>query len=136
MKRFAPLIAVSSSALALLVGCGNDSGEEQPSANLLEIVQADIQAPETVDVGEETDLSVVLTQGNETVEDAFEVVFEIWKDGERNDGVLLDAEHEAEGAYDVVYTFEEDAIYLVQSHVSARDMHVMPKKNDCFRRSS
>ncbi|WP_055735211.1 MULTISPECIES: FixH family protein [Bacillaceae] len=127
MKQFAPLL-VPFSALALLVGCGDESGEEQHAGNLLEIVQADIQAPETVEVGEEMDLSVLLTQGSETVEDAFEVVFEIWKDGERNDGVLLEAEHEAEGAYDVVYTFEEDAIYLVQTHVSARDMHVMPKK--------
>ncbi|MFS0788667.1 FixH family protein [Shouchella sp. 1P09AA] len=127
MKQFAPLIAICS-ALALLVGCGNEPGEEQPAGNLLEIVQADIQAPETVEVGEETELSVLLTQGSETVEDAFEVVFEIWKDGERNDGVLLDSEHEAEGVYDVVYTFEEDAIYLVQTHISARDMHVMPKK--------
>ncbi|WP_156509930.1 hypothetical protein [Rossellomorea aquimaris] len=32
------------------------------------------------------------------------------------------------GIYTIKKTFKEEGIYYVQTHVTARDMHVMPKK--------
>ncbi|MCG1023275.1 FixH family protein [Sutcliffiella horikoshii] len=111
--------------LLLLVGC-TSAPEEETS---LEIVQVEIQFPEKVDEGEEVVVKTLVTQGEEKVEDAQEVQIEIWnvEKGKEN-SLLLDAEHVGDGVYEVKHSFKENGVYRVQSHVTARDMHVMPTK--------
>ena len=41
---------------------------------------------------------------------------------------MIKATHEKDGVYSIRKTFKEAGIYYVQTHVTARDMHVMPKK--------
>ncbi|WP_078394597.1 FixH family protein [Shouchella patagoniensis] len=112
--------------VAFLGACGNEDANDPHLVP--EIVDAQIQVPETVKIGEDTKLSVRLAQGEEQVEDAHEVVFEVWKDQERDNGTLEEAPHQENGVYGITHTFEEDGIYIVQTHVTARDMHVMPKQ--------
>ncbi|WP_054711440.1 FixH family protein [Bacillus sp. JCM 19041] len=113
--------------VTFLGACGNqDSNDDQQM--VAEIVNAQIQIPESVDTAGETLLSVQLAQGEEQVEDADEVVFEVWKDQERDNGTLEEATHQEDGVYEITHSFDEDGIYIVQTHVTARDMHVMPKQ--------
>ncbi len=109
----------------LLVGC-TSAPEEKTS---LEIVKVEMQFPESVDEAEEVVVRTLVTQGEENVEDAQEVQIEIWnvEKGKEN-SVLVDAEHVGDGVYEVKHSFEAKGVYRVQSHVTARDMHVMPTK--------
>lgn len=111
--------------LLLLVGC-TSTPEEEIS---LEIVQVEMQFPEKVDEAEEVVVKTLVTQGEEKVEDAQEVQIEIWnmEKGKEN-SLLLDAEHVGDGVYEVKHSFEDNGLYRLQSHVTARDMHVMPTK--------
>ncbi|WP_404431410.1 FixH family protein [Sutcliffiella horikoshii] len=109
----------------LLVGC-TSAPEEETS---LEIVEVEITLPEKVKEEEKVAVRTLVTQGEEKVEDAKEVQIEIWnvEEGKEN-SELLDAEHVGDGVYEVKHSFEEKGVYRVQSHVTARDMHVMPTK--------
>ncbi|MED4130564.1 hypothetical protein [Shouchella miscanthi] len=117
-------ISFITSIFVGLTGC-SDSSLETPS---LEVVRAKIDSPLEIDTHVRTNLSVTLTQGEEIVDDAEDVVFEIWKDQERDEGKLQDGVYIDSGTYTIEHEFLEDVIYLVQSHITARDMHVMPKQ--------
>ncbi|RFU62605.1 hypothetical protein D0469_20390 [Peribacillus saganii] len=111
----------------MIAGCVNkqNTNTEQPP----EIVEVDIQLPEKIEPNEETNLKVKVTQGAEAVKDADEVKFEIWDANKEEKSVFLEATHEKEGIYTVKNIFKTDGIYFVQSHVTARGLHTMPKKS-------
>ena len=112
--------------LLLLSACtanSNQSNNETPK-----IVNAQIMIPGKISLNKESVLSVRVTQGSDNVDDADEVQFEIWKENNKEDSEMIEAQHEKDGIYTVKKTFKEDGIYYVQTHVTARDMHVMPKK--------
>jgi hypothetical protein len=113
----------------LLAGCGtSDSNNNAGQGDALpEIIEAKLNVPEKADAGKSVDLAVTVTQGKEAVEDASEVKFEIWKDGNKDQSVMAEAAHTEKGIYTAKHTFTEDGVYEVQSHVTARDMHTMPK---------
>lgn len=95
----------------------------------MEIVEVKMELPENVKEEAEVVVKTLVTQGEEKVEDAKEVQIEIWnvKKGKEN-SVLLDAEHVGDGVYEVKHSFDGKGVFRVQSHVTARDMHVMPTK--------
>lgn len=124
------MIAIFMSSI-LLAGCGEttqknnaDKQDEVPTA-----IDAVLDIPEKGKLEEEIALAVTVTQGKDFVEDANEVEFEIWKDGQKNASEMIEAKHTEKGKYVANYTFPEDGIYNVQSHVTARDMHTMPNKS-------
>ncbi|TFE02200.1 FixH family protein [Jeotgalibacillus salarius] len=110
-------------AVVLLAAC---SQEEETAIEMPEMVEVEISVPDDAVPGEETVLQAEVTQGGEVVEDANEVLFEIWNDAEGTESERVEASHTENGVYEVAYTFEE-SIYTVQAHTTARDMHVMPK---------
>ncbi|TYS67456.1 hypothetical protein FZC76_12770 [Sutcliffiella horikoshii] len=119
------LLLVVVPFLLLLVGC-TSAPEEETS---MEIVEVEMELPENVKEQEEVAVKTLVTQGDENVADAKEVQFEIWNvEKGKESSVLLDAEHVGYGVYEVKHSFEEKGVYRVQSHVTARDMHVMPTK--------
>ncbi|MGG4490263.1 FixH family protein [Metabacillus idriensis] len=104
-----------------LTGCTANENETP------EIVEADIQLPETLASNQKIELQVKLTQGNDAVKDADEVMFEIWKANEKEKAVFFEALHDKNGIYKTESSFKADGVYFIQTHVTARDMHVMPK---------
>ncbi|WP_417900196.1 FixH family protein [Bacillus haimaensis] len=121
MKKFGAVLI----PILLLIGC-TSAPEEKTT---LEVVKVETELPADVQIEEEVDIRTHVTQWDENVEDAKEVQIEIWnvEEGKEN-SELIDAEHNGDGIYEVKYSFEKKGIYRIQSHVTARDMHVMPTK--------
>ena len=131
MKQVSILFTVLVLSFAL-VACGqneennsNDTENNQTSEPVA--LKVALDTPETANKGEELTLTASVTQGEEAVDDADEVIFEIWKEGDKDNSEMLEATHEGDGTYSVTKTFEQDGTYFVQSHVTARDLHTMPK---------
>ncbi|WP_246197210.1 FixH family protein [Cytobacillus depressus] len=126
MKKWISIISMS---LLFLAGCGTNGQKDQQAEDVLpEIIEANLDVPEKAEVGEEVLLAVTVTQGEKAVEDANEVKFEIWKEGQKDSSKLVEAKHTEKGKYEATYAFEENGLFNVQSHVTARDMHTMPTK--------
>lgn len=91
-------------------------------------LKVDIDMPDKLPLNQESLLKARLTQGKEHVDDAQEVQFEIWKENHKKQSEMIDAKLEKEGVYTAKKTFQEDGIYYIQAHATARGMHVMPVK--------
>src|SRR5690606_2923695 len=94
-----------------------------------QIVEVEILMPEDISVGEAVTLSAYISQGDEDVNDADDVTFEICEEGasdEEHDRIL--AEFDQDGTYSISYTFETAVTYHVISYVNEREMHIMPEE--------
>jgi hypothetical protein len=107
----------------LFAACGQQKQEEKPA-----ILEVQLQTPDHVELNKETTLSCIVTYGGEKVNDADEVKFEVWKHGSEQHEMLT-AKNDGDGKYSVKKTFTEPGTYSVISHVTARNMHNMPKKD-------
>lgn len=112
---------LASFALILIAACSHtEHGEEQA------ILNVKIEAKSPIDVNKATEIACVVTYGNEKVDDADEVKFEIWKQGSEKHE-MLPAKNKGNGKYAVTKTFTEAGTYSIVAHVTARNMHNMPK---------
>lgn len=116
-----------------LVACGNDTDNESDSnlneaTNELKSLDVDFPLQETADVDEEVTLEASVTYGDEAVEDADEVVFEYWLKGDKDNSTKIESDNNEDGTYTQTVTFEEEGIYEIYAHTTAREMHTMPKK--------
>ena len=122
MKFFNIIIVITLSAL-FSAGCSPQQVEEEPQ--FLD-VQLTI-SPEKAGVNEEIIVEAKVTYGEEEVEDADEVKFEVWRSqAEEHEKVIV--EHSENGIYRLKKSFAEEGTYYVIAHVTARSMHYMPKK--------
>lgn len=113
----------------LLFGCSEevevdtlDSGKNIPVA-----VEVEVLNELTFEPGQEVELAARVTQGDEVVNDADEVKFEVWESGKRTEGVMLDGVFSEDGIYSIKYTFPHEGMYYMFAHTTARGMHVMPR---------
>ena len=123
MKKFTWLAV----PLMLLAACGTDEADTTGTGNSTEEVKVEFNTPAQAEPADSMVLSVSVTQGDETVEDAEEVVYEVWESGDRANSEMIPAEHKKEGVYEAETIFEEEGLYFVQAHTTARRMHTMPK---------
>ncbi|WAA13461.1 FixH family protein [Fervidibacillus halotolerans] len=114
------------SSIFLLSSCNEK--ETETDDELGEIVEVDLQVPEKAEVGEEVTVVAHVTQGDEEVADADEVVFEVWEEGKKANSDMIDFTKQEDGKYYLDLQFDSEGVYVVQVHVTARRMHVMPKK--------
>ncbi|PRO67167.1 FixH family protein [Alkalicoccus urumqiensis] len=114
----------------LLAACGTSDEESTGAVSIedvnMEPLETVIEAPDSVEPGDDVVLAAVVTQGEEQVEDAGEVEFEIWVDGAKSESDSVEAVHTENGVYEAEYAFEDEAVYQVQAHTTARGSHVMP----------
>ncbi|WP_164985157.1 FixH family protein [Ammoniphilus sp. CFH 90114] len=115
------LLLSSLFVFTLLVGCN----QAPPEPEIPQPITVEFQVqPEPVKAGEITTIQVFVKQGEEWVDDAQEVEFEIWKDGqEKHD--MVQAQYQGDGLYSFQERFHEPGTYYVMYHVTARDMHEM-----------
>lgn len=109
--------------LFILAGCSKD----EKSIEVPALLEVEINTPETINVNQEVVIEAFVKQGDENVEDAKKVELEIQKSGQETSEKLL-GKHKGNGIYSITKTFKEVGDYSVIAHVTARDMHNMPKK--------
>lgn len=125
MKNQKTLLLLMLSIWSIL-GYSNGATTEETVPQIIEVsVKTN---PETLIVNEEITIVAQITQGEDTVYDADEVKFEIWKEGQPEDQhEEVEAKwNKSDGIYYVEKIFEEQGIYNVIAHVTARGMHSMP----------
>jgi hypothetical protein len=110
----------------LLLAAGCETGEQslEPAAPI--DVTLNIQ-PKEPTFHENTTFSVTVTQNGALVDDAKEVRFELWKEGQEPHE-MIPATRQGEGVYAVQKAFSEPGTYYVMYHVTARDFHNMKKQ--------
>ncbi|WP_188208167.1 FixH family protein [Alkalibacillus aidingensis] len=118
------ILALVVSSLFAMTACGAEE-EETTEADALTPIEVDILMEDQIDTGETT-LSVQVIHDDAPVNDASEVTFEVWQDGERDASEMIEGSLTGDGVYEASYVFEEDGTYYVVSHVTARDQHTMP----------
>lgn len=101
----------------------NQNQEEMPEPLNVELI-----LPEKAKIGELIEIQAYVTEGSEAVEDAYEVVFEIWVEEDKENSEMIDYTNHHNGTYSIKKSFDESGVYQVQSHVTARGMHIMPVK--------
>lgn len=78
--------------------------------------------------GQKTTIKALVTQGDKKVNDADDVMFEIWKKGEDHHQKKK-GKSQGNGVYSVANTFDSSGTYVIMSHVTAHGQHTMPKKS-------
>lgn len=116
------LIALS----LLLAACGSDNANSGEANGMIEELVVEIQTPEQVEAGEKFALIAKVTQGEEAVEDAEEVIFEVWESGSPKDSEMIEAKHVGDGIYEAETSLDE-GMYFTYAHTTARKLHAMPK---------
>lgn len=111
--------------IALLTACSKKESAEDEVPKMLDIDFT--VTPEKVKAGENITFEAAVTYGDEKVEDADEVKFEIWRSQSENHEKII-IEHSEDGIYKLDKSFTEEGTYYVYAHVTARSMHGMPKK--------
>ena len=122
MKKSFILIFLLTTAI-FVSACSQDSIDEEPQ--FLD-VQLTIN-PEKTEVNEPVIFEAKVTYGEDEVTDADEVKFEVWRaHDEEHEKIVV--EHDKNGIYRLEKSFSEEGTYYVYAHVTARNMHNMPKK--------
>ncbi|MFJ8244973.1 FixH family protein [Peribacillus asahii] len=117
------IIVLFLTVLIVLVGCGKEEEEQLPKMLHVELEVT----PELAKVNETVIFQAKVTYGDEIVTDADEVSFEIWREDEEESETIL-VKHSQDGVYKLEKTFKEEGTYYVYAHVTARNLHTMPKR--------
>lgn len=112
----------------LLGACGTGEADSPGAGDPIEEVMVAFNTETQADPTEEVVLSITVTQGDEAVEDADEIVYEVWESGDRDNSEMIPAEHTEDGVYEAETIFEEEGLYYMQAHTTARSLHLMPKQ--------
>ncbi|WHY84297.1 FixH family protein [Neobacillus novalis] len=118
------LLVVFISVLLLIVAV---SCSKQNDA-LPEMIKVDLSVkPGTGKVDQPISFEAKVSQGKEMVNDAESVIFEIWRaKDEKHEKIEI--KQAKNGIYHLEKSFSQEGTYYIISHVTARDMHNMPKK--------
>ncbi|MFB5194427.1 FixH family protein [Neobacillus sp. KR4-4] len=122
MKKFFVLLVIVL-CLNIVVSCNKKEQED----NLPQMVDVDLSIkPNPGELGKPVTFEAKVTQGKDQVEDA-EVIFEIWR-AKNDNHEKVEIKHSKNGIYRLEKSFNQEGTYYIISHVTARDMHNMPKK--------
>jgi len=108
----------------LLVSCSQN--EDHKKHGSLEPLKVDLQVPKSAEIGESIEIKATVKDGEELVQDAHEVLFEIWEEGKKDNSVKIHFKEHENGTYMITYKFDQKGLYHIQAHVTARSTHVMP----------
>jgi hypothetical protein len=108
--------------IVILAGCTSQKETEEE----LPFLDVKMVTEEKLPLNKEVEIACLVTYGDEKVTDADEVKFEIWKNG-TEDHEMLEGKHTGGGKYVIHKTFMEAGTYSIVAHVTARNMHNMPK---------
>ena len=123
MKKLVLLLIVTL-FLGLVVSC---SKQEDHTGDMPKMVDVNLSVnPNPGEPNKPITFEAKVTQGKEKINDA-EVTFEVWRSKDKNHEKMA-IKHSDDGVYRLEKTFQQEGTYYIISHVTARDMHNMPKK--------
>lgn len=125
-KLFLLILALT---LTILTACSGTKDEGTEILDELEVLEVEFEVPEKADVGETILLKAIVTFGDEKVDDADEVDFEYWEEGNEDDSTTIESTNNGDGTYTAEITFERDGVFSIYAHTTARALHTMPKKS-------
>ncbi|MGE1209159.1 FixH family protein [Bacillus pumilus] len=114
--------------LLLLSACGNSAANSE-KGEVPELLEVKLTGPEQVEKNESVIVKAAVTYGDTPVDDADEVQFEVWKDGDKDNSKMIQPKKENKGVYELHTAFKKDGLYIIQVHVTANQQHNMPKTN-------
>ena len=112
--------------LGILSACGKEA-DDGSSVEVLPLV-VELTVTEQAEVGEIIEMEALVTYGDEKVDDADKVVYEVWEEGKKDDSVMIDSVNEKDGTYTAETSFDHDGLFHIQVHVDAKNLHTMPVK--------
>ncbi|CAH2717493.1 hypothetical protein BACCIP111895_04707 [Neobacillus rhizosphaerae] len=119
------VIFITFLLFSMLVSCSKQKDKTVELPGMLEVKLS--VKPETGKVNQPITFEAKVTQGNKEVNDADEVIFEIWRaKDEKHEKIEI--KNAKNGIYRLEKSFPQEGTYYFISHVTARDMHNMPKK--------
>ncbi|KGX87524.1 FixH family protein [Pontibacillus litoralis] len=130
MKGKLFLFAILSMLILALTACGNEeSNESEESLEPIEVEVSTDPSKEELMPNEDFTIGATVTHKDEPVNDADEVRFEFWQEGQADDEhEMIDGTLLEDGMYTIDRNVEEAGTYYVIAHVTAREMHNMPKE--------
>ncbi|NRD80439.1 FixH family protein [Bacillus sp. BRMEA1] len=112
----------------LLVTAAACSSQEERANDMPQMVNVELSVkPQQIKSNQPVTFEAKITQGKEKVNDADSVVFEIWR-AKSATHEKVEIKNPKNGVYSLVKTFPQEGTYYIISHVTARNMHNMPKK--------
>ncbi|AIE60400.1 FixH family protein [Bacillus methanolicus] len=108
----------------VLAGCSNNQEKAQETPKFLDVKLT--VNPEKAKVNQPVTFEAKVTYGKEAVTDADDVKFEIWRANDKNHE-KIQVKHAENGIYRLKKSFNREGTYYIISHVTARNMHNMPK---------
>ena len=123
------IFVVFAILMMILTACnsGTNNNENGQVNEMPQMVEVEILIPENIQPNEEVTIQARVTQGDEMVDDASEVMFEVWQKGQEEDHDMIEGINDGDGIYSFKKSFEE-GFYFVVAHTTARDLHVMPRE--------
>ncbi|ULT55298.1 FixH family protein [Neobacillus drentensis] len=123
MKKLV-LMFIVTLFLGLVVSC---SKQEDRTGDMPKMVDVNLSVnPNPGEPNKPITFEAKVTQGKEKINDA-EVTFEVWRSKDTKHEKIA-VKHSEDGVYRLEKTFQQEGTYYIISHVTARDMHNMPKK--------
>jgi hypothetical protein len=122
---------VSIFLILFLGACGHEDHNNTKEVNFLDPIEVELTSTDLA-VNEEIHTQALVTQNNDRVPDASEVIFEIWQHGNPDTYRSVEAENKGDGIYEVTWVANEEGVYYVFYHVTARGMHRMEKHQLVF----
>jgi tetrahydromethanopterin S-methyltransferase subunit B len=119
------LVLLSFLCVLVLAACTSQKDKENSIPKMLEVKLS--ITPEKGEANQPVTFNAMVTQGKEKINDADEVTFEIWRSMDPNHE-KIEVKKGKDGVYSLSKTFQQNGTYYVISHVTARGMHTMPKK--------
>lgn len=126
MRKIYVLI-LSTFLVVFLAACGDTEDHEViTEAPELEPLLVDLTVSNEVEIGETVGMSALVTMGDRKIDQASEVVYEVWEEGKKSDSIMIDSVNEGDGIYTAETSFEHDGQFHIQVHVTAEAQHTMP----------
>lgn len=127
MKKILLFILVLT--LVIVTACSGNDDEEANNSNELKALEVEFEVPETAEVGETILLKAIVTHGDEKVEDADDVSFEYWEGENEDESTTIESTNNGDGTYTAEVTFENEGVFSIYAHTTARGLHTMPIKS-------
>ncbi|MEH7128259.1 FixH family protein [Neobacillus drentensis] len=110
--------------LSIVISCSNKKEQADDLPQMVDVVLS--VKPDPGKINEPITFEAKVTQGKDKVADA-EVIFEFWRSKD-DKHEKVEIKHTENGIYRLEKSFSQEGTYYIISHVTARDMHNMPKK--------